>query len=554
MNKKNTFLVIIILFSIILFVKCTYQKKEGSGSKTKNPKLVVGIVVDQMRYDYLYRYWNKYGNGGFKRLLREGYLCANTNINYVPTYTGPGHSAIYTGTAPQVNGIVANNWFDRKSGKSVYCVADKNYNPVGSANKKDGQMSPNNLLTTTITDELRHSDNFKSKVIGISMKDRGSILPAGHSANAAYWYDGESGNWITSTYYMDSLPDWVNKFNAQRQPVKFLRQVWNPILPIDKYTESTIDNTEFVEPFKGETAPVFPYNLWRISENNYDLLRETPFGDTYTKNFAEEAIKKEKLGNSEFTDFLAISFSSPDYIGHRFGINAIETEDTYIRLDKDIEEFLDFLDHEIGKDNILVFLTADHGAVNNPNYLKSTGIKQPGGLFNLKYITDTLVDYLSKTYKCTGLIRDYENQQLYLDYDSLKARSISLDEITYKISEEIRKYLGVALAEPEKGMEVKTYSNSQLQLVQRGYMASRSGDIAIILQPGWIEYKSKGTTHGSGYPYDTHIPLIFYGWKIKPGCTYSSVSITDIAPTLAAFLQIQPPSGCTGKPISGLVN
>jgi len=548
--KKSIF--VISCFAIVLlFAECRSRQHVATGERSKHPKLVVGIVIDQMRYDFLYRYWDKYGNGGFKRLLREGYLCANTNLNYIPTYTGPGHASIFTGTTPSINGIVANEWFDRKKGEPLYCVSDDKYSTVGSLSKKEGQMSPNNLLTTTITDELKLSDNFNSKVIGISLKDRAAILPAGHSANAAYWYDGKSGNWITSTYYMDSLPEWVNKFNNQRQPVKFLNQKWETLLPIKSYTESTKDNSEFEEPYNGETLPVFPYNLWRISANSYDLIRETPFGDTYTKNFAEETIKQEKMGKGDYTDFLTVNLASTDYVGHRFGPNSVEIEDTYIRLDKDIEEFLDFLDSDIGKDNVLVFITADHGVVQNPGYLKSKGL--PGGFFKASYISDTLNDFLKKTYQCDSLIENYSNQQIYLNYDLLKLKNIQVKDISNKIADFVKAFPGVANALPTADFASNQFSEGQLNLVQRGFYEPRCGDVALILQPGWIDgSKTKGTTHGSGYAYDTHIPLIFYGWDVKPGCTYTPVSVTDIAPTIAAFLQIQPPSGCTGKPIVAL--
>jgi predicted AlkP superfamily pyrophosphatase or phosphodiesterase len=539
----------LIPYIFILVILNGYGHKiQHTGSKMQQPKLVVGIVIDQMRYDYLYRYWDKYGNGGFKRLLKEGYFCTNTNINYVPTYTGPGHAAIYTGTTPSVNGIVGNEWFDRKSRKPVYCVSDTAYMTVGSTDAKEGQMSPNNLLTTTVTDELRLSSNFKSKVIGISLKDRGAILPAGHSANAAYWFDGKSGNWISSSYYMDKLPRWVNDFNNARQPEKFLSQDWNTLIPIGQYSESSGDTSAFEEPFKGETQPVFPHHLQKM---NPGMLRETPFGNTFTKNFAEAAIKSENLGKRGFCDFLAVSFSSTDYIGHRFGPNSVEVEDTYLRLDKDIEEFLDFLDGYIGKNNVLVFITADHGAANNPGYLKSLKINSAGN-FNSSYITDTLRTFLVNKFHNSHLIEDYENQQLYLNKDTLSARKLSISEVTAKICDEIKRYPGIAGTVPCSYFTANTYTEGQMALLQRGYYESRSGDIAITLKPGWLENKIKGTTHGSGYSYDTHIPLIFYGWKIRNGKSDEPVSITDIAPTVASMLQIQYPGGCTGKPIPGL--
>jgi len=544
-----------VLLALLLLTQCNSKNRKMTGEKSKGPKLVVGIVVDQMRYDFLYRYWDKYGKGGFKRLLRQGYSCANTNINYVPTYTGPGHAAIYTGNTPSTNGIVANNWYDRVLRKSIYCVSDTTTEPVGSANKKEGRMSPRNLLTSTITDQLRLSDNMQSKTIGISLKDRGSILPAGHSANAAYWYDSKDGNWITSNYYMDSLPEWVKKFNNQKQPAKFLGQPWQTLNPLNTYIESTTDSTEYEEPFKGTTSVTFPYDLKHLSDSIFDLLRETPFGNTFTKNFAEETILKEKMGQGDFTDFLAVSFSSTDYVGHRFGPNSIETEDTYLRLDKDLEEFLDYLDDHVGKNNVLVFLTADHGVVNNPNYLKSKGINEPAGFFEGKHNIDSLNDSLAMVYGSRDIIQDYENQQIYLNLDTLRARNISRSQISQKICEILKKYPGVATAVNSFYLEVLNYPSGagQIHLVQQGYMKSRSGDVTIVLQPNWIDYKTKGTTHGSGYSYDTHIPLIFYGWKINPGVCNTEVSITDIAPTLAALLQIQAPNGCTGKVIMGVL-
>jgi predicted AlkP superfamily pyrophosphatase or phosphodiesterase len=536
---------------ILIFVILTAcgSKIQHTGSKMQQPKLVVGIVIDQMRYDYLYRYWDKYGNGGFKRLLREGYSCANTNINYVPTYTGPGHAAIYTGTTPSVNGIVGNEWFDRKSRKPVYCVSDTAYMTVGNTDAKEGRMSPNNLLTTTVTDELRLSSNFKSKVIGISLKDRGAILPAGHSANAAYWYDAKSGNWISSSYYLNQIPGWVNDFNNARQPEKFLSQDWNTLLPIGQYSESSGDTSAFEEPFKGEAQAVFPHHLQKM---NLGMLRETPFGNSFTKNFAEAAIKSENLGRNGACDFLAVSFSSTDYIGHRFGPNSVEVEDTYLRLDKDIEEFLDFLDGYIGKENVLVFLTADHGAANNPGFMYKMKLSSSVGNFNSSYITDTLRTFLVNRFHNSHLVEDYENQQIYLNKDTLSARKLTQNEVTTAIIEEVKKYPGIGGVVACNSFTANTCTEGQLALLQRGYYESRSGDIAITLKPGWLENKIKGTTHGSGYSYDTHIPLIFYGWRIRNGETDTPVSITDIAPTIASILHVQFPSGCTGKPIPAI--
>src|ERR1051325_387002 len=363
----------------------------GPVPQQKNaPKLIVGIVVDQMRADYIYKYWNKYGNDGFRRLVNEGYSCKNTNYNYVPTYTAPGHASVYTGSTPCVHGIVGNNWYDKSNGKNVYCVEDYSVHAVGG-NEKSGQMSPKNLLSTTIGDQLKLSDNMGSKVIGIALKDRGAILPAGHSANAAYWFDPETGNWISSTYYKKELPSWVNDFNKKGLTNKYTSQPWNLLLPPDQYSESVPDDNKYEGKFSGENAPVFPHDIPKLLAANggAGLIRSTPFGNSLTKDFAIQTITSENLGKGNFTDMLCVSFSSTDFVGHMYGPQSMEVEDTYLRLDKDIAELLKFLDGWVGKGNVVVFLTADHGGCETPAYLNDHGI--PGGNIDTRKVQDTMV-------------------------------------------------------------------------------------------------------------------------------------------------------------------
>ncbi len=546
-RKPSLFSCLIVILLIAGLFSC---KRKGYEPYKTKPKLVIGIVIDQMRYDFLYRYWNKYGNDGFKRLLKKGYSCENAHFNYVPTFTGPGHSAIYTGCTPAVNGIVANNWFERSHNFNMYCVYDSTVKAVGTSNSMAATMSPRNLLTTTITDELRLSDNQHSKVIGIAIKDRGAILPAGHSANAAYWYDGKYGKWVTSDYYMKALPDWVNQFNDKKLPEKYLSQPWNTLLPINTYTESTGDSMEFEVPLKGENYPVFPHNLPALKGSDYELLRTTPWGNTLTKDFAIEAIKSEKLGRGNYTDFLAISFSSTDYIGHQFGPNSIEIEDTYLRLDKDLGEFLDFIDNYIGKDNVLVFLTADHGVVPIPSYL--TSLKIPSGNFQINGNMDSLglVEYhLDKIYGSGPWISAYTNQQIYFNHELIKDKHISLEEMETETVNYIESFKGVSKVFVLKDTR-KEGSRDAATLIANGYYPKRSGDLYIQLEPGWIEGRNMGTTHGASYSYDTHVPLIWYGWHIHPGNTSAPVEITDIAPTIAYFLRIEAPNGCIGNPIN----
>lgn len=544
------FKTIVLCFITTISFAQTPAPKAAAKPQSK-PKLVVGIVVDQMRYDYIYRYWNKFGNDGFKRLVNEGFFCKNTNYNYVPTYTGPGHASVYTGTTPAVHGIIANDWYDKTSGKYKYCAEDWNVTGVGTTGN-EGKRSPKNCLTTSITDELRISTNMKSKVIGIALKDRSAILPAGHTANAAYWYDGGVGGFITSTYYMKELPKWVQDFNGKKLPEKYLSQPWTTVLPIDQYTESLPDDNKYEHVWKGETKPVFPHNLPEIAKLNGGLgfIRNTPFGNSFTKDFAIEAIKNEKLGQNGVTDFLAISFSSPDYIGHAYGPNSVEQEDDFIRFDKDIAELLKFLDATLGKNNVLIFLTADHAAPEVPSYLQD--IKIPSGYVNAYAMADSLRAYMKKTYGDT-LVLSFSNQQIFLDHKTIDSKKLMLS----LVQEDVAYFLS-KMKDVSEVLTGTTLNNSQFTegcryLMQKGYNAKRSGDVLFNYFPGYMDYGPTGTTHGSPYSYDTHVPLIFHGWNVKQGSSTEEVVIPDIAATIALMLNIQFPNGCTGKPISFLV-
>jgi predicted AlkP superfamily pyrophosphatase or phosphodiesterase len=516
----------------------------------QRPKLIVGIVVDQMRYDYLYRYWSKYGNDGFKRLIRDGFSYENTHYNYEPTYTGPGHASIYTGTTPAIHGIIGNNWYDRRTGKDVYCTEDNAVSSVGSASIW-GKMSPVNLLASTITDELRLATNMQSKVIGVCIKDRGSILPAGHTANAAYWYDGTNGNWITSTYYRQELPDWVQSFNARNLAAGYLSQPWTPLLPLTQYTESTPDDNNFENPFSGEEKPVFPHNLPALRGTSFDIIRSTPFGNTLTKDFAVETIKAENMGKGAGTDFLALSFSSTDYIGHQFGPNSVEVEDTYLRLDKDLGDFLKFLDKQIGKNEYLIFLSADHGAALVPSYASS--VRLPGGSISPKKLQDSLNEFLKEQYGAGNWVTAFVNHQVYLNHALIGSKKIDLVEIQEKVAAYLLDFEGVLKTTTAESI-VKGNPETGLEgFMKRGYLRRRSGDVVVTLLPGWFEgynsVQTKGTTHGTAFAYDTHVPLLWYGWHVKKGLSSSRVSITDIAPTLAQWLHIMEPNGSTGRPL-----
>lgn len=534
---RNLFLLIIFAFvaSASISQPATVQR----------PKLVVGIVIDQMRWDYLYRYYDRYeADGGFKRLLNQGFSCENTFIPYVPTITACGHSSIYTGSVPALTGISGNNWWDKEQRRSVYCTEDRSVNTVGSASSL-GKMSPRNMLVTTVCDELRLATNFRSKVIGIAIKDRGGILPAGHSANAAYWFDNTTGDWITSTYYMNDLPKWVSDFNSQKLVDKYFAQGWNLLYSANTYVQSTADEKKYEAKPMGDK---FPYDLSKNIGKNYGILPVTPYGNTLTTEFAKAAIINEQLGADNITDFLAISYSSPDYIGHSFGPNSVEEEDNYLRLDRDLGNLFEFLDTKIGKGQYTVFLSADHGAVQVPEFLQEN--KLPGGRVYLSTVTSGLNRELKNKYNIDNIIVSDENYQVHLNHHALDSAKANKEEITRWIVDQLSQVQGVYRAFALSDLNNVPLPARLREMINNGYNPRRNGDIEIILQPGYIDaYSQSGTTHGVWNPYDSHIPLLFYGWGIKPGKMNRETYMTDIAPTIAAMLHIQMPSGCIGHAI-----
>lgn len=529
-----------LLFSLLLLV-ISY----GGFAQAGKPKLIVGLVVDQMRWDYLYRYSSLYGTGGFKRLIREGFTAENTLIPYMPTYTAVGHSCIYTGSVPAISGIVGNNWYDKAANKFVYCTDDSTVSTVGN-NGKAGKMSPANLWTTTITDELKLSNNFKSKVIGIALKDRGAILPAGHSANAAYWYDG--GKWISSTHYMTALPDWVNQFNDKDVAGKYMSSDWNTLLPIEKYDLSTADDKPYENAIRGEKTVTFPHKLSAIEAGNkYESFRTTPFANTFTFDFAKAAIESEKLGKGAVTDFLAVSISSTDYVGHSFGPNSIEIEDTYLRLDKDIESFLIYLDTKVGKGNYTLFLSADHGVAHVPAFLAEHKI--PGGTFEDADILKDLNKQVEEKFGVKNGVKTVMNYQVYVNDKNVLEQNKSLAEVKQFIIAVLKqKDFIINAFELEKTLETSLPA-PQREMMINGYNPKRSGDIEFTFKSGYFDGGAKGTTHGLWNPYDAHIPCVFFGWGVVQGKTYRETYMTDIAATLAAMLRIQMPSGSVGKVI-----
>lgn len=549
MNIKKIITGIIVGWGLLLCVHGIAQ------TSLDRPRLVVGIVVDQMRWDYLYRYYGRYTEKGFKRLLNQGFSCENTMINYIPSYTAIGHASIYTGSVPSIHGIAGNDFIVRATGRSMYCTQDDQVFAVGieDKNAKEGKMSPRNLTVTTITDELKLASNFRSKVIGIALKDRGSILPAGHTADAAYWFEGTSGNWITSTYYKQDLPEWLKKFNEENRAKKYLSQNWNTLYPIETYLQSVPDDNPYEETYKGIDKVLFPVETASLIETNgLDLIRSTPFGNTLTFDMVKAAIENEHLGQENSTDFLAVSLSSPDYLGHKFGANSIKVEDCYLRLDKDLADFFSFLDTKIGKGKYILFLTADHGGAHNGQFLLDHNI--PSGNWNEKKIRSQLNEYLKEQFGIEFLVISLNNYQVNFNYKLIQSASIDKNKLKETVVDFFNKMGSVAYAvETDKICESPVPTIIKEKIIN-GYNKNLSGEIQIILQPGWYSDNDlKGATHGTWNPYDAHIPLLWMGWRIKPGRSCQEVHMTDIAPTLAALLHIQMPSGCIGKPITDVL-
>ena len=490
---------ILLIFTLLLTLTAATQ------AQVKRPKIVVGIVVDQMRWDYLYYYYDEYCSGGLKRLLREGFSCENNMINYIPTVTAIGHTSIYTGTVPSLHGIAGNTFY--QNGKKVYCCEDSTVTPIGS-NGKAGLMSPRNCYATTIGDMLKVATDFKSKVIGVALKDRAAILPAGHSADAAYWYDIEAGHFITSSYYMNKLPKWMEKYNE-----------------------------------KHGTTP------------GKDI-RYKPSAITLTFDMAKAILENEKMGEGKETDMLCVSISSTDLIGHTYGTRGKENHAAYIQLDNDLADFFTLLDQRYGRYGYLLFLSADHGAVHNPNFLEHNKI--PTGSFSTSETAKALNTAMKKHFNISeALISQVTTCQLYLNNDAIQRSNLKRHDVVQFIKQEVIKNKHVAYVVDPQHAATEPIPALLRERAINGYNNKRSGDILIIPQANVYptNYKSdfKGTTHGLWNPYDAHIPLIFMGWNVQHGATARITNITDIAATVCAMLHIQMPDACIGEPIKEIV-
>ncbi len=540
------------LFLLLFLVFCKDLSAIGQNSQSP-PKLVVGIVVDQMRYDYITRFKKHFTQGGFNRLLAQGYSCEKNYLNYVPTNTGPGHATIYTGTTPSIHGILNNSWYDANLDINTYCVADSLVEPVGTGSDS-ARKSPKLLLSETLGDAFKRQRPNGGKVISISIKDRAAVLSGGFNADAAYWFYGKSqGSWISSSYYMQKLPNWVLDFNDGNLIDNYLK-VWEPSIAIEQYRESGPDNRPYERGFKGKQGNSFPYNLETLAKTNgnYDLIRATPFGNSLTLDFAAAAIAGERLGLDSSTDLLWISLSSTDYIGHNFGVNSKEVEDTYIKLDQDLEQFLNLLDTKIGAQNYTLFLTSDHGASENANYLKDNG--RPGGYFKEATFITSLKDLCFINYGTTDLISHISGGQVYLNKQIMGEMKIDKTQLESLIMKTIKQWPQINTVITRTNLEQGNVNTPMEKTILNGFNSQRSGDVFYTLNPSVVVYATTGSSHGSGYEHDSHVPLLFYGKGIGTGTYTGKTNTADILPTLAIILGIEVPVTTTGTAINAVLD
>jgi len=532
-----------------IFANSTSAQKRKSIPSDK-PQLIIGIVIEGMRYDYIYRYWDNFGEGGFRRLIEEGAVCRNANYSYMLTQTSPGYATIATGCNPITHGIVSNEWYMQLQEQRIGSVFDAKEKSIGTQNDSY-KFSPRNILTTTFTDELQIFNNKNSKVMSISLNPASAILAAGHMGNAAYWFDDVSGNWVTSSYYADSLPRWLTDFNAKRFPDMYIEKDWLPMLSADKYRAGSEKGKSRNTGFTDDHVLGKKINSFMKKNKQYSRLKANPSGNTLTKDLCVNVIMNENLGQDETTDYLNVAFTASDYVSNACGPNSVELEDLYLRLDKDLEHFLQFIDENVGKNNTLIYLTSDHGASNNPTHLQENNI--PAGFFNADRAVMLLGTYLNAKYDKGKWVSAYHNNQIYLNHNLIESSGISLQEFENTVCNFMLQFSGVADAVSASTLRSTTFTNGAMAKMQNSFNPKRSGDVIICLEPGWIEQSSGVSSSNSGYNYDTHVPLIWYGWKIKRTRINQPVDMRDIAPTIANFLDIPFPNGTSGNVIEGLI-
>ncbi|HLN21449.1 MAG TPA: alkaline phosphatase family protein [Bacteroidales bacterium] len=534
------------------FVKAFSQ---GAYIPPDRPRLVVGIVVEQLKYDQLETLRDKLGEGGIRTLINEGTYFKNASFDYMLTQSSPGHATISTGAEPASHGITSDSWYVPLRNELINSTRDMSVNPVGGS-FESGLHSPANLQASTFSDELVMASKSRSKVFSVGMNQHSAILTAGHSANAAYWFDNTTGTWMTSTYYISALPSWVESFNSMKYAETYLGGSWDRVRPVSNYSDCLPDSNKFEYGIDGQNY--FPYDLKKIrarwgagTKKDFSLIRETPYSNTLTSEFALELIKHEKLGKDDITDFISICYSSTDNIGHRFGPSSVEMADAFFRLDDDISKLLKYLNDSIGKKNILVYFTSSHGISEIPDLLKASRI--PSGYFLQNQALQLLRSYLNAVYGEGDWVKGYSEKQIFLNRTLIEDARLSLDEVQKKVARFLVQFNGVAAAYPYSAFEANDFNNGNLKRIINNFSPQRSGDIIVVLNPGWVEKDGDFVTnHNSPYEYDSHVPLIWYGWTVNRATVTRGVNMTDIAATLSSLCRIPFPNACTGEPMTEL--
>jgi predicted AlkP superfamily pyrophosphatase or phosphodiesterase len=546
-------LLLLQLLFVFLLISTPSKAQINRSIPSEKPKLIVQVVVSQMRFDYLNRYWDKFGDNGFKQLVNEGTYCRNARYNYLLTQAYPGLATIATGANPSVHGIISDKWFNRNTGNQVEATADEKVNTIGGS-FFSGKHSAKNLVTSTFGDELK-LNNANSKVISIALDAGSAILLGGHSAKGMYWFDTEKGLWVSSSYYTDALPAWIDTFNRKEFAKLYTEREWKALQPIQNYEEADTAAVKSVEKKKNLMEKLKGMVDGIIGKpqpkTDYKALLENPYGNLLTKDLAIAAIDGEKLGTDESTDLLCITFSANRFIGGKFGPHSIEMEDTYLRLDRELAHFLEFIDSTVGKENCLFVLTSDQGVASTPDYLEKSKI--PGSYFDPKKAMILLGSYLNALYGQGNWITGYHDKQIYLNRKLIEDSNLNLADFQQKVADFMLEFSGVANSSTAHNLQNGNFANGIMVKFQNSYNQRRSGDVIINLEPGWVERNGNITSANSPYDYDSHVPLIFYGWKAKRKSVLTPVYINDIAPTLSILLGITWPNGATGTPIKEML-
>jgi predicted AlkP superfamily pyrophosphatase or phosphodiesterase len=525
---------------------------QGAYLPPDKPKLVIGIIVEQLRYDQIEKFRSRFCENGIRKLLNEGTYFQNASFQYLLTQTAPGYATISTGAEPSFHGITSDNWYLPLKNELIYCTKDLSVNPVGGS-FESGLHSPVNLQVSSFSDELKMATNKKAKVFAVGLKENPVIFSAGHGADGAFWYDNTTGSWMSSTYYINSLPSWVIDFNAMKYPETYLMNPWTLLKPLQEYADCMADSNKYESGFNGQNY--FPYDLKQLSSRgkgnanrDFSFLRETPFGNTFTTSFAIKLIEKEGLGKDDTTDYLAVCYNSTDNIGHRFGPSSVEMADAILRLDKDVETLLKYLTDSIGKKNVLIYFTSAHGISEIPAVLESNRI--PAGYFRQNQALQLLRSYLNAIYGEGDWVKGYSEKQIFLNRTLIEDAKIPLEEMQKKVARFLVQFTGVASAYPYSAFEANDFGNGNLKRIINNFSPQRSGDVIITLNSGWVEKQDDYVTnYNSPYEYDSHVPLIWYGWSVNRATVTRKVNMTDIAATLSSLCKVPNPNACTGEPM-----